>query len=148
MPLIVLAKAASRPLATFLTAYVAYRVLDLLWLCIFLILSLREGGTTQIENFFRPIRLIRQLRRDRHFPASEDDVSALRVSGEAVGEMWDRVFWFYVWIALVNIAFGGVLILLMTLWDSMGGLLAALWLMNVLATHLTLQRCLPQFYGL
>ncbi len=145
--LIVLAKAASRPLTTFLAVYMTYRFLDLLWLIVFLVLSLGEAKT-RLETFLRPIRLIRQLKQDRHLPSSEEDVAALRQSGEAIDEMWDRVFWFYVWVALVNMAVSAALILLTLQWDSGGRFVAALWLVNVLATHVIEQRYLPQFYGL
>jgi hypothetical protein len=145
--LIVLAKASSRSLPTFLTAYLVYRSLDLLWLSAFLILSAAKEPI-RFENFLRPIRLIQKLKGDRHVPTTESDIVRLHGSAQAIEEMWDRVFWFYVWIAVANMAIGTLLLVFSLSWETGGVFIAALWFTNVLATHVTEQRYLPQFYGL
>jgi hypothetical protein len=145
--LIVMAKAAAKSMATFLSTYLAYRLIDLSWLLIFLIFSWGEGQP-RVSAFFKPLRLIRQLELARHVPMSDVDVAIIRRGGNSIDDMWDGISWFYIWIAVINVALSGVLLAFAIMWPIAGAAIAASWLILVLATNFTLQHYVPQFYSL
>jgi hypothetical protein len=145
--LIVMAKAAAKSMATFLSTYLAYRLIDLSWLLIFLIFSWGEGQP-RISAFIRPLRLIRQLQLARHVPMSDIDVANVRRGGNSIDDMWDGISWFYIWIAVINVVLSGVLLAFAIMWPIAGVAFAASWLILVLVTNLTLQHYVPQFYSL
>jgi hypothetical protein len=145
--LIVMAKATTKSMATFLSTYLAYRFIDLSWLLIFLIFSWGDSQP-RVSAFFKPRQLIRQLELARHVPMSDVDVAIVRRGGNSVDDMWDGITWFYIWIALINIVLSGVLLAFAIMWPIAGVAVAASWLILVVATNLALQHYVPQFYSL
>jgi hypothetical protein len=144
--LVVMAAAVQRGAAAFLMTFAVYAAADAIWEAVYL-LRHRRHAKKAWEDARSPRNLLRQLRADRHLPATEEDARLVAESSTELEVAWARAAWY--WLA-VAIAFAlGAAVLASTIGQSLALATVAsiAWLVAVVIAVVVDYVLFPQFYA-
>jgi hypothetical protein len=144
--LIVMAAAVSRGAAPFLAAFSVYAASDAIWEAVYLWRE-SDDAVEAWPDGRTPRAIIRQLKADRHLPATDTDARVLADGSDEIDRAWARAAWY--WLAMaVAFSLGAALLAgAVALNPGLATTASLVWLVAVVAAAAADYWLFPYYYA-